>query len=195
MAITATTLSGAINANQTSFGVASASGITNPVYPTGSGFTYLFVDNELMFVTNVTGTVVSVLRGQGGTSAVAHASACPVLIGLPSDFASFIPAIAAFTAKASVNDGWSAPVVGAATITASGRRFHLITTTTQCTVMHPPTPFVEGVVTVAYDVVQTWTTGGGTNGFAVAGTPTTAGSTVDFTYDAATALWYPSRLA
>ena len=195
MAINATTLSGAINATQTSFGVASATGISNPYPPTGSGFTYLFVGNELMFVTNVNGTVVSVLRGQGGTQSVAHSASEPVLAGLPGDFQGFQPIVTTFTTGYGYFAGFSAPVVGAAVIAATGRRFHLITTTTQCTNMTPPAPFLEGTVSVIYDVVQTWTTGGGVNGFAVAGTPTTAGSSVDFVYDDATALWYPSRLA
>ena len=85
MAIVATTLSAAITASQTSFGVASATGITTPNFQTGSGITYLYVDQEVMLVTGITGTVVSVVRGFNGTQAVAHLSGANVMAGLPGD--------------------------------------------------------------------------------------------------------------
>lgn len=87
MSVNNTTLSGAISSvGQTSFGVASATGITAPVSTTGSGFTYLLVDQEFMFVTGVNGTTVTVLRAQLGTSATTHLSGALVQAGLPSDF-------------------------------------------------------------------------------------------------------------
>ena len=78
MAITATTLSGAITSNQISFGVASATGIAAPNFQTATGITYLFVDQELMLVTGIVGTVVSVVRGFNGTAAMAHVSGVAV---------------------------------------------------------------------------------------------------------------------
>jgi hypothetical protein len=191
MSLNATTLSGAINATQYSFGIASATGVSAPVYPTGSGFTYLYVENELMFVTGVNGTIVNVIRGFGGTQAVSHASSCPVIVGAPSDFPNFTPGINAVTAKSSNYDGFAAPVASAATITPSGRRFH-VTGTTQTTTINLPSGFLEGTITIVADGIWTWSTGGN---IAVAGTVTTAASAVDFTYDAKTSLWYPSRLA
>lgn len=90
MAISATTLSGAITSSQTSFGVASATGINVPNFqqaaPGSATITWLYVDQELMLVTNVVGTVVSVVRGVNGTAAVAHASGGLVQIGQPADF-------------------------------------------------------------------------------------------------------------
>jgi hypothetical protein len=86
MAITATTLSGAITSSQTSFGVASATGITAPNNQTGSGIIFLYVDQEQMLVTGVAGTVVSVVRGYNGTPSQAHVSGAQVQIGLPADF-------------------------------------------------------------------------------------------------------------
>lgn len=86
MAITATTLSGAITSTVTSFGVASATGITAPNNQTGTGIIYLYVDQELMLVTAVAGTVVSVVRGFNGTPAQAHTSGSQVQVGLPADF-------------------------------------------------------------------------------------------------------------
>ena len=197
MAITATTLSGAINATQTSFALASVTYVSNPNNQTGSGVTWLFIDGEIMPVKsyNSTSKVVNVTRGYAGTVAAAHAVTCEVLVGAPSDFAYFVPTTGAFSATQNSFVGLSAPVASAATITASGRRFH-ITGTTQSTTMNPPTGMTEGLVTVIADGVWTWTTGGTAGAaFAVAGTVTTAGSMVEFYLDAATGLWYPSRLA
>lgn len=86
MSIVATTLSGAITSNQISFGVASATGITVPNFQTGSGITYLQIDQEIMLVTGLVGTVVSVVRGFNGTTAAAHVSGAQVQVGLPADF-------------------------------------------------------------------------------------------------------------
>lgn len=192
MAITATTLSGAVAASDKTIGVASATGISAPVSTTGSGFTYLYVESELMFVTGVVGTQVSVLRGQGGTVAVAHSASAPVLIGLPSDFAGFTPAMKAVVTQLPNNfAGVSAPVASATTITASGPLFHVTGTTATATI-NPPAGFVEGSITVIADAIWTWTNAGNIQ---VAGTVTTAGSSVTFTYDSATGKWYPSRLA
>jgi len=88
MAIVATTLSGAITSTQTSFGVASATGITAPNNQTGAGITHLLVDQEFMLVTGIAGTVVSVVRGYNGTAGQAHVSGAQVQVGLPTDFPS-----------------------------------------------------------------------------------------------------------
>jgi hypothetical protein len=87
MAIVVTTLSGAITSQVTSFGVASATGISAPNYQTGAGITLLYVDQEQMLVTGIVGTVVSVGRGYNGTPAQAHASGSQVQVGLLTDFA------------------------------------------------------------------------------------------------------------
>jgi hypothetical protein len=88
MSINATTLSGAITANQTSFGVASTTGITAPNFQTGAGITFLLIDQEFMLVNavNTTSLVVTVARGQFGTAATAHVSGTLVQAGLPTDF-------------------------------------------------------------------------------------------------------------
>jgi hypothetical protein len=88
MAITATTLSGAVTQSQTTLPVASATGITAPNWQTATGLTYLFVDQELMLVTGVVGTTISVVRGFNGTAAQAHVTGSQVQIGLPTDFPS-----------------------------------------------------------------------------------------------------------
>jgi hypothetical protein len=86
MAINQTTLSGAIGASDTQFGVASATGILAPNFTTGVGITYLLVDQEFMLVTALSGTTVQVIRGQQGTPAAAHVTGANVQAGLPGDF-------------------------------------------------------------------------------------------------------------
>jgi hypothetical protein len=92
MAITATTLSTAVASGPSGtdyfINVASATGITAPNFTTGAGITYLFIDQELMVVTSVSGTVIGVLRGQNGTPAQPHVINSQVQIGLPADFVS-----------------------------------------------------------------------------------------------------------
>ena len=73
--LSSTTNSAAINATQTSFTVASATGIA-----AGGA---LYVNRELMSVRSVSGTVVTVVRGQSGTVANAH-GASQTLIVIPS---------------------------------------------------------------------------------------------------------------
>src|ERR1700734_3101496 len=99
MALTATTLSAAITAGQLTFGVASATGITAPNFTAvpagqiGGTTSYLFVEQELMQVTGLNGTTVTVQRGIAGTLAVPHAITTPVLASAyPSDFVGFVPA-------------------------------------------------------------------------------------------------------
>ncbi len=190
-----TTLSAAVAAADTKIGVVAATGITAPVSSTGAGLTLLYVGSELMAVVGVAGTQISVLRGQGGTQAVAHALGTPVLAGTPAEFSGFAPAQGASVQVADRFSGIGAPVASATSITASGPRFH-VTGNTQLQNMTPYAGFLEGDITIIFDGVVTWTTGGTAGiAFGVAGTPTTAGSTVTFTYDRATGLWYPSRLA
>lgn len=87
MAIVQTTLSGAITSSQTSFGVASATGITAPNFQTLVGITWLLIDQEFILVENVTGTVVSnSVRGVNSSVAQAHASGALVTAGAPADF-------------------------------------------------------------------------------------------------------------
>src|SRR6185503_19549367 len=86
MSITATTLSAAMTSTQTTVSLTSATGVTAPNFQTGSGITYLLVDQELMLVTGISGTVASVVRGVNGTPAQSHVSGGQVQIGLPADF-------------------------------------------------------------------------------------------------------------
>lgn len=196
MALVATTLSGAITTSVTSFGVASATNITVPNNQTGVGITFLLVENELMLVTGVSGTVVSVSRGYNGTQAAAHGATAPVISGLGSDFAGFTPAQGSFTVLPNIGfNGWSAPVAGAATNVATGALFHL-TGTVAMVNLTAPANYIEGTpITIVFDgsaAGLTWTAAGN---IAVAGTATTAASAVSFTFDSGSAKWHPSRLA
>ncbi len=199
MAITTTTLSAAVNIYNTSFGVASATGIVNPNFSVGSplqsGVTYAICEEEMMQVTSVVGTVVSVLRGQYGTVAGSHNASTPISFGLASDFPAFIPAI-----KTAVDSNpqrfttFSSPVAGAATNVATGALFHL-TGTVAMVNLTAPTGFLGGEITIVFDgsaAGLTWTAAGN---IAVAGTATTAASAVSFFFDPGSGKWHPSRLA
>ena len=95
-ALTKTTLSGAVTLSQTSFQVASATGIVAPnafggPSQTAGLNTTLVVDNESMTVEAVSGTIVTVVRGANGTKAVSHSAAAVVWVGNPNAFLSSIP--------------------------------------------------------------------------------------------------------
>lgn len=196
MALTATTLSAAITSSQTQFALASTSAVVVPISTTGAG-SFLYVDREMMQVTAVpvSGTV-QVVRGVYGTRATSHPITSGVLISATqADFPTFQPSIDSFNTSLNRYLGINGPVASAAAITAPGAFFH-VTGTTASTTMVPPAGFVEGQITIIADGVWTWTASTTVaNGFAVSGTVTTAASTVTFTFDAATSLWYPSRLA
>lgn len=196
MAFNATTLSAACGAADTTVFVASATGITAPNFTTGVGITYLFIETEVMLVTGVNGTVISVQRGVAGSPAATHAVSTPVLAGLPTDFGPFIPSVKAQQDPSPSGQmyGFSAPVASATTITATGSLFHVTGTTSIATINPPPGPgAIEGSsITIVFDGVAAWTNAGN---IAVAGTPTTAGSSVSFVFDQGSGKWHPSRLA
>lgn len=195
MAINVTTLSAAITSSQTTFSVGSTTNITAPVLTTGSGFTWLLIDSELMWVTAVpvSGTI-QVTRGMLGTQATAHVITTNVTIGLPADFPNFQPKIGAFGLLQDRFQGVYGPVASAATIVAPGPIFH-VTGSTAINIITPPANFVEGSVTVIFDSACTWTSSAVTNGILASGTSTTAKSAVTFIYDTSTSGWVPSRLA
>jgi hypothetical protein len=106
MAITVTTLTGAITSSQTSFGVGSVANIPIPNNQTGLGQMFFLIDQEFMQPYNVVGTVPYVVRGVNGTAAAAHASGAQVQVGLPSDFGQF-------------SEIWSGQTMGANVIAAA----------------------------------------------------------------------------
>jgi|SRR5690348_16348850 len=197
MSIVGTTLSAAITASQTVFGVASATNINNPVYLPNLSVTRLLIEQELMEVISVVGTQVTVRRGIEGTQALAHSASVPVLSGQVSlatnDFPVFTPTrtVDQDAPLSRFGPAPSAPVASATTITPSGALFH-VTGTTAIATINLPANFIEGQITIIFDGICTWTAAGN---IAVAGTTTSAGASVTFTYDAKTGKWYPSRLA
>jgi hypothetical protein len=78
-----TTLSAALTATAKTFTVASATG-----FAAGS---FAFVDAELMAITAVSSTLITVQRGVNGTAAVGHASGAVIYAGLPTYFSAFDP--------------------------------------------------------------------------------------------------------
>lgn len=97
--IVQTSLSAAITSNQTTFSVASATGINAPSLTNQTAGSILYIVDigqtigEATQVTSLSGTQVSVRRGFGaGSKAVAHASGAMVLVAtIPSWFASTDP--------------------------------------------------------------------------------------------------------
>jgi hypothetical protein len=211
MALGYTSLSAAITSNQTQFNVGSTSAITAPNFTTGSGITYLLVDQELMLVTAVPlSGVVTVLRGQGGTRALPHTITTNVISGLPTDFLGFIPAVKAFTMNQPETPFQSSgQIAAAATLFAPSNFFH-VTGATGITNMWPPTSsalgvtgsenFVNGTrVVIIFDSTAAIAPGGGGTGpaFATTVAAAVAGNAEEFILDtqSGAALWYPFRKA
>lgn len=198
MSLNATTLSAAINIYNTSFGVVSATGVVAPTFSSGTaltaGVTYALCEGEMMVVTAVNGTFITVLRGQLGTQGASHAASTPILFGLAIDFPNFTPAVSAYTVGTGRFVDFSTALAGANTNVAPGSRFHLTGTTIMKT-LTPPTGFVGGTITIIFDGSGAGLTWDATGNIAVAGTATTALSAVTFYYDPNTSKWYPDRLA
>ncbi len=193
MALNNTTLTYAISNFATEFDVGATTNITPPLETTGSA-TYLFIDGEMMLVSAVpVSKRVKVVRGVLGTIATSHVASALILAGLPSDFPSFRPEIGAFRLKMDRYFPVYAPVAAAATIVAPGPLFH-VTGTTATNIITPPANFVEGAITIIADGAWTFASSAVTNGIAVSGSATAA-SSITFTYDAVTALWYPQAAA
>jgi hypothetical protein len=179
---------------------------------------------EVMFVNAVTGTTVSVTRGYYGSNGNPHISGALVLIGAPNQFYAVEPTGACTPAAqpvtpylnvktgnewlcSSILNRWvpgfgnttaplgaTAAVATAATIVPSGPLFHTTGTVAVVTIT-PPTGFSDGQITIIFDGSSTGLTWTAAGNIAVAGTATTALSSVTFTWDKNTSKWYPSRLA
>lgn len=215
MALTATTLSAAITANQLSFGVVSASNIIAPNFtavPAGTtiaNILYLMCEQELMQIQGLNGTTLTVQRGYNGTLAVPHGSSAPVITGYPQDFYAFVPADKVTVPYQPFGScAFGAPATGA-TITPASGYIHFTGSTALVTInipnylnlggaypgYYPENPIAGMAVTIVFDGTSsglTWTAAGNIN---VAGTSTTAGSSVTFVYDPSISKWIPSRLA
>ena len=98
--LTSTTNSAAISATQTTFALASATGVA-----AGGA---LYIDRELMSVRSVSGINVTVVRGQSGTVANAHSASRTVII-IPS---AAVPTVVSSTDPTPING------VGGCTYTA-----------------------------------------------------------------------------
>src|SRR5271154_3585219 len=79
--LTNTTLSSAVSTGSaTSVGVASATGISAPSTSDPTKATILYVDREAMYVTGVSATTISVIRGYESTAGRSHASSAVVFV-------------------------------------------------------------------------------------------------------------------
>jgi len=197
MSINATTLTTAIGTTDTVVALGSLTGVTAPNYQAGTGVTYLLIEQELLKVTSLIGTTgANVTRGENGTVAAAHGASAPVIAGNPADFAGFNPAqqsaVPAYPIKF---QGFSAPVVMANTLVASGPYFHSTGTTILKTLTAPAGVVEGGEITIVFDGSGAGLTWDATGNISVAGTATTAGSAVTFVFDSGSGKWHPSRLA
>jgi hypothetical protein len=205
MALNATTLTAAIAATDNILAVASATGITAPLFqgsPTGvpgtGSIVYLLVEQEWMQVISVSGLNIGVKRGMLGSCAGAHGNAAPVLSGLNTDFPGPVP----ISVKATQDFepavvGWS-PVVAIAAnvVAASGAFFHVTGTTIVKTITQPPgTSAISGqMIGIVFDGSGAGITWDATGNIGVAGTAGTAGTLVFFVFDANISKWLPSRI-
>jgi hypothetical protein len=86
-------------------------------------------------------------------------------------------------------------IASASTIAPTTAIAHVTGTTTIDTIT-PTSPFIHsgsgGRLTCIFDSICPWSAAGNIK---VAGTPTTGGTTVDFTWDNSTSKWYPSRIS
>lgn len=217
MALAYSTIANALGATDTSFGLTSATGVTASIFqaatnPAVGAQTYLLVEQEMMQIIALNGTVVNVKRGVLGTRSMPHATLTPFTFGTSVDFLGFVPAVKEVSPVLpdQPNTGLSAAVVAATSIIASGPIFH-VTGATTITNMLPPSSanlsqsgpnseenYVNGTrVTIIFDSTPAITTGGAGTGPAFAGAVAalTAGTFVDFILDGSsgTLLWYPSR--
>lgn len=100
-----------------------------------------------------------------------------------------------FTSGGAIGQKVGSSIASATTIAPTAAITHITGTTTIQTITAPnqfATSGQGGRLTLIFDGVSPWNAAGN---IAVAGTPTTAGTSVDFTYDNATSKWYPSRIA
>jgi hypothetical protein len=156
---------------------------------------YIVVEQELMIVTAISGTTISVSRGQVGTKAVAHATSSPVASFLSTDNYTGVYGVTPYTNP--INPVIGSPLTGTPitpTVYGNGAMIHF-TGTTALVNITLPTGVLATEVTLIFDGSGsglTWTAAGN---ISVAGTATTAKSSVTFRYDVSTAKWIPSRLA
>lgn len=113
--IVQTTLAAALNNSSSTVYLTSATGVSG-LGTNNAVQTYLFIDNELMAVQSLAGTVATVKRAIGGTGARAHVSGAAVLLGPGAHFSLFIqpplyngavdPANVAYSPVVNVETGW-----------------------------------------------------------------------------------------
>lgn len=198
MSLNATTLSSAVGTTDTQFFIASQTGVTAPNYQSGAGITYGFLEQEMVKVTSLIGTTgCNVTRGELGTQAAVHSASCPIVFGNPQDFAGFNPAIASAVPAYPIKfQGFGAPLAITSNAVTPTGPYHHVTGTTVLKTINAPAGVVEGgMVTLVFDGSGNGLTWDATGNIAVAGTSTTAASSVTFVFDQGSGKWHPSRLA
>jgi hypothetical protein len=91
--LTNTTLAAAVSSSSAkSFNLTSVTGVSAPSGSDYTKQTFLYVDRELVDVQSVSGTIVNVVRGIGGTFAASHASGAVVFV-MPAYLTTYFGAI------------------------------------------------------------------------------------------------------
>lgn len=224
--VTSTTLSSALSYTSTTVRVASATGIAIPSLPSSAGdigspssndVTIIYADREAMRVVGVSGTIISVQRGFGGTLQSAHISGAKVWVGPGSYFYSTAPEGACTsTGLTSLpriitttgdlytcgNGQWTtfgtyenrltqgATLASATTITPTNP-IHVVSGTTEVvTITVPPACQSTGCQLILIPSGNFTTTASGGN-VGLASTAVTS-KTLTMTYVPSTGKWYPS---
>jgi hypothetical protein len=221
--LTQTSLSTAALASDTIINVTSATNINAPNVRGGVVGSQLYVQDpgskgEIMPVVSVSGTVITVRRGGGGTQATAHTNGAMVLAGQPNWFYSYDPQGACTAANTYVTPfvntntgaqwlcstvtlswvgGWNndyasptttAAVASVAGLTTPSGPLFHITGSNAITGWNIPVGFAFGSFTVIPDAIFSVTA---TNNSATA-TTAVVGKPIVFQYDPGTAKFYAS---
>lgn len=216
-AMTSTTLSAAITSTATQFAVASATGISAANGTNAA--TYLYIDREYMAVQNISGTLVTVIRGVQGTQA-AHNNAAKVWVGPASAFGQNDPSQGSCTSTnlayqpvvvISTGNIWycgnsiwntgsdftgkmsvGAQLTAAATLTLTNQIHHITSSaTTVSTITATWLPATGGCVMLVPDASMTGMTTSSGGNIALA-TTSVANKVLQLCYDPGTSKWYPS---
>lgn len=197
MALNTTTLSTAMTVSDTVVNLTATTGVNVPNYPVGP-FTYIIVEQELMIVTQFSGTSgdpVQVSRGQNGTKCVAHAISAPAFIFLSTD--NYTGVYGALQFSNPIQEVVGSPVTGATitpTVWGPGTLMHYTGTTNLATI-NLPAGVLATRVTLVFDGSAGGLTWVATGNISIGGTLAAAKSAVTFVYDVSTTKWIPSRVA
>jgi hypothetical protein len=173
MALTSTTLNGAVTATATQLRLTSGTGVTNGMYAQ--------IDSEFVLITDISlSPTFQVVRGKLGTGAAAHGTLTPVVFGVAADF------VQSLTAGSTVGQPvW--PVVsygaaGAIAVPSVNTIVRLKSGTTSAMTLNDPAKDNEAIVIIQASDAEAYTVDNGStnntsgSGFNGGGTTTDVGT-------------------